>query len=168
MPHKEDKVNDAEGKPEDQNGDKARRIEGRLDAPGGKNLPGVNGEEDVNPRLEKGEHHDRKAHALPVPVPQDEDHVQILELLIRIGREDIIFRCHEKNVALLHRRYGELQRLASAHPAYFMAVRTGFTISILSAWIRGGKRESTEELLSIMEEQVTLLQKNWRGSATLW
>ena len=80
MPHKEDKVNDAEGKPEDQNGDKARRIDGRLDAPGGKNLLGVNGEEDVNPRLEKGEHHDRKAHALPVPVLQDENHVQILEL----------------------------------------------------------------------------------------
>ncbi|MGN1022493.1 MAG: TetR/AcrR family transcriptional regulator [Lachnospiraceae bacterium] len=98
----------------------------------------------------------------------DEDHVQILELLIRIGREDIIFRYHEKNAELLHRRYGDLQRLASAHPGYFMAVRTGFTISILSAWIRGGKRESTEELLAIMEEQVTLLQKNWRGTNALW
>lgn len=90
------------------------------------------------------------------------DHYEILELLIKIGRQDIIYRCHIKNAEILHKRYGELQGFSKAHKTYYMAVRTGFTISILTAWLLGGRKESTGELLDIMEEQVDMLRKSWR------
>ena len=33
-----------------------------------------------------------------------------------------------------------------------------------TAWIRGGRRETAEEFLAIMEEQVVLRGKIWKGT----
>lgn len=84
-------------------------------------------------------------------------HYEILELLIKIGRQDIIYTCHTKNAEILHKRYVELGKFAKPHANYYMAIRTGFTISMLVTWLNGGRKESTEELLDIMTEQLRLM-----------
>lgn len=60
-------------------------------------------------------------------------HSDILELLIKINRQDIIYACHMKNADALQQRYGKPEGLTIGHGNYFMAIRTGFTISILTA-----------------------------------
>jgi AcrR family transcriptional regulator len=87
-------------------------------------------------------------------------HYEILELLIKIGRQDVIYTCHMKNADILAVRYGVLPDLPKEHANYFLAVRTGFTISMLTAWLKGGRKESTDELLAIMHEQIRFLSKD--------
>ncbi len=73
----------------------------------------------------------------------------ILELLMKINRQDIIYACHMKNAELLRQRFGELPGIDTKHGNYFIAIRTGFTISVLTAWLNGGRKESVEELSRI-------------------
>lgn len=87
-------------------------------------------------------------------------HSEILELVIAINRQDIIYACHMKNAEILQQKYGQLKGLNIRHGNYFMAIRTGFTISILTAWLKGGKKETLEELLQIIKEQLLLLIEN--------
>lgn len=85
------------------------------------------------------------------------DHSDILELLVKINRQDIIYVCHMKNAQLLQQRYGPVPGLSESHSRYFMAIRTGFTISILTAWLSGGRKETPEEIVAILREQMILL-----------
>lgn len=80
-------------------------------------------------------------------------HGDILELLFRINRQDIIYACHMKNAEILHQRYAGLPELDTTYGRYYMAVRTGFTIGVLSAWLSGGRKESIEELMEIIQMQ---------------
>lgn len=84
----------------------------------------------------------------------------ILELLISINRQDIIYACHMKNAELLHEKYGNAPGLSNVNGNYFMAVRTGFTISILTAWLSGGRKESPDEIVEIMKEQLLIIAQN--------
>lgn len=84
-------------------------------------------------------------------------HSDILELLVQINRQDIIYACHMKNADILQKRFGEIPGLPTAHGNYFMAIRTGFTISVLTAWMKGGRKESPEELVEIIQEQLRIL-----------
>lgn len=88
------------------------------------------------------------------------EHDDILNLLVRIGRQDIIYTCHLRNADILAGRYGTVPGLPPEHANYFMAIRTGFTIGILTAWIENGRKENTEELLAIMQEQILLLNND--------
>lgn len=88
------------------------------------------------------------------------DHSDILELLLRIGRQDIIYACHMKNAEILQQRFGNAPGAPIRHGKYFMAIRTGFTISVLNVWLKGGRKETAEELVGIIEEQVGLLAKS--------
>lgn len=81
----------------------------------------------------------------------------ILELLIQINRQDIIYACHMKNAEILQERFGHIPGLPIKHGNYFIAIRTGFTISVLTTWLKGGKKESTDELVQIIEEQLSIL-----------
>ena len=85
------------------------------------------------------------------------NHSDILELLIQINRQDIIYACHMKNADILQQRFGNLPRINMKHGNYFIAIRTGFTISILTVWLKGGKKESADELVQIIEEQLAIL-----------
>lgn len=87
-------------------------------------------------------------------------HYDILNFIIRTGRQDIIYTCHMKNADILSERYGALPDLPQEHASYFMAIRTGVTIGMLTAWLKGGRKESTEELIAIMQEQILLLGKD--------
>ncbi len=88
------------------------------------------------------------------------EHSDILELLIRINRQDIIYACHMKNAKILQERFGRLPELPAKNGNYFIAIRTGFTISVLTEWLKGGRKESPEELMKIIEEQIALLVRS--------
>ncbi len=85
------------------------------------------------------------------------EHSDILELLIGINRQDIIYACHMKNADELQRKYGKLAGLNVSHGNYFMSIRTGFTISVLTAWLKGGRKETPDEIIEIIQEQLLLL-----------
>ncbi len=81
----------------------------------------------------------------------------ILKLLIDINRQDIIYACHMKNAKALEESYGKLPGLDEANSKYFMAIRTGVTISVLKAWLDGGQKETDEELIRIIKNQIVIL-----------
>ncbi len=85
----------------------------------------------------------------------------ILKLLIDINRQDIIYACHVKNAEILARTYGTLPGVDEANGRYFMAIRTGITISILKAWIDGGRKETAEELIRILKDQFVFLSSTF-------
>lgn len=89
-------------------------------------------------------------------------HSDILELLIQINRQDIIYACHMKNAELIHARYEDLPsvKLSNAEKKYFMSIRTGFTISILTAWLKGGCEETPDEIMEILRRQLMLLARH--------
>lgn len=88
------------------------------------------------------------------------EHSDILELLIEINRQDIIYACHMKNAEFLQEQFGAIPGLPIEHGNYFIAIRTGFTISVLTAWFKSGRKETSEELVKIIEEQLIILAKS--------
>lgn len=82
----------------------------------------------------------------------------ILELLIKINKLDIIYSSHFKTAEILKEKYGELENLNSRQNKYFIAIRTGLTISILTTWVHYGKKETIEDLLEIIKEQLLLIK----------
>lgn len=85
------------------------------------------------------------------------DHKDILELLMKINRYDIIYACHMNAAQSVQRKFGSDSEMQGAHSNYFLAIRTGFTISILTAWLQGGSKESSDEIVDIVKEQLALL-----------
>ncbi len=84
-------------------------------------------------------------------------HSDILKLLIDINRQDIIYACHMKNAKALEETYGKLPVIDETNARYFMAIRTGVTISVLKAWLDAGRKESASELVNILKQQITFL-----------
>lgn len=87
-------------------------------------------------------------------------HSDILELLIKINRQDIIYACHTTNADILQQRFGSLPGLSVRHADYFMSIRTGFTISILTTWLKGGRKEGLDEIMQIIREQIFILAES--------
>lgn len=86
-------------------------------------------------------------------------HSDVLTLLIRANRLDIAYDCHLKHAKELERSLSALPHRTEADARYFMAIRTGFMVSILRAWLEGGQRETAEELLDITERQLALMKQ---------
>ncbi len=84
-------------------------------------------------------------------------HSDILKLLIDINRQDIIYACHMKNAKALEQSYGKLPGMDEVNSRYFMAIRTGVTISVLKAWLDGGRKETARELFDILVGQFASL-----------
>ncbi len=93
-------------------------------------------------------------------------HSDILELLIRINRQDILYACHMKNAKALEQSYGPLPGMNETGARYFMAIRTGMTVSILKAWLDGGQKETAQELVDILRQQVAFLMRNNTAAAS--
>ncbi len=85
------------------------------------------------------------------------NHKDILQLLMKINRYDIIYTCHMNRAEAMKNRFGSLHSFETEHPNYFLAIRTGFTISILTAWLQSGSQKSLEEIVAIVKEQLTLI-----------
>lgn len=80
------------------------------------------------------------------------EHGDILELLVRNNRYDIIYASHRRVGDEMRERYGSVSGVTPKHGDYFMAVRTGFTLSVLTTWAEHGRAESVDELLEIIDE----------------
>lgn len=85
-------------------------------------------------------------------------HSDILEQLLRINRIDIIYACHSKNAEEMAKRYGKLPNMDETSSRYFLAIRTGLTISVLTAWLKGGKKETPKQIEKIIKESDVLSQ----------
>ncbi|MGN0246872.1 MAG: TetR/AcrR family transcriptional regulator [Lachnospiraceae bacterium] len=88
------------------------------------------------------------------------EHSDILEWLIKINRHDIIYACHMKNAEMLQEKYGNPAGWGIRHGNYFMSIRTGFTISILTVWVKNGRKETPEEIAEIIKEQILIIANN--------
>lgn len=84
-------------------------------------------------------------------------HSDILKLLVDINRQDIIFACHMKNAQALEQAHGTLEWLSAADAKYFVAIRTGVTVSVLKVWLDGGRKEPADELVEILKRQISVL-----------
>jgi AcrR family transcriptional regulator len=85
-------------------------------------------------------------------------HSDILEYLLKINRIDIIYACHSKNAEEMAKQYGKLPNMDEASSRYFLAIRTGLTISVLTAWLKGGKKETPRQIERIIKESNVLNQ----------
>lgn len=84
-------------------------------------------------------------------------HSDILSLLVKINRQDIIYASHLNTAKDLERKFGKLLGLDSVNARYFISIRTGITMGVLKAWIDGGQKETCDELLNIIENQYKFL-----------
>ena len=71
-------------------------------------------------------------------------HSEVLDLIIQIHREDILYECHRKRSDLLH------AFLKTELTDYHISVLTQVMIGLLTTWARTGKKETAEELVSIL------------------
>jgi len=72
---------------------------------------------------------------------------EILEVILKIKRIDIIYECFMNN---------SLKALNGVLPndnkvEYLLSVRAGVLVSVLETWIRKGKKETSKELSLIVE-----------------
>ncbi|MCC6099785.1 MAG: TetR/AcrR family transcriptional regulator [Olsenella sp.] len=78
------------------------------------------------------------------------EHGDILELLVKINRYDIVYASHRRVAGELRDRFGAIPGVDPAHGDYFIAVRTGFTLSVLTTWVEHGRAESIDDLIQII------------------
>ena len=86
-------------------------------------------------------------------------HHEILEILVNIHRIDIIYECHLN----CFKSFIE-QRILTQIPLedydYAMGIRSGMMVGILFVWLKGRKKQSPEELLSIIQKQAEYLKQS--------
>ncbi len=84
---------------------------------------------------------------------------EILEVLVDNNMSDLIATYHLKNAEKLAKSYGTLPDMDEEDLRYFMAIRTGVTVGVLKAWVKGGKKQSAQQLSEILKKQFILLAK---------
>ena len=85
-------------------------------------------------------------------------HSEILELLVLAERQDIIYASHENNLEIFLSKCREVFSLKENDYSYFAEIRFGIMMGILNGWIKGGKKESVNELLDILNRQIALFK----------
>jgi AcrR family transcriptional regulator len=81
-------------------------------------------------------------------------HSKDLETLMGIGRLDIIYDCFVDNASILLDYLHEHGiKMSTQDYGYFIAVRAGFFVGMMRAWMENGKHESAEEVANIVSEQ---------------
>lgn len=88
------------------------------------------------------------------------EHSEILELLKRVERLDIVLAAHMRSAEALQARFGELPGVTEMQKKYFMAIRSGILMSILGAWMQNGRKESPKELMDMVRLQITMLMNS--------
>lgn len=76
---------------------------------------------------------------------------EIIELLIRAKKEDILKQSFRKMVDDLRSEYPEVE---INHYNYFIEIRAAVSIAILSEWVKTNRQLSPEELLEIFKMQL--------------
>lgn len=88
------------------------------------------------------------------------EHSDILELLKRVDRPDIIFAAHMRSAEALQARFGKLPGVTETQGKYFMTIRSGILMSVLGTWMQSGRRESPKELMEMVRLQIAMLGEN--------
>ena len=86
-------------------------------------------------------------------------HIEILELLLTVNRTDIIYTCHVEQFARFQEKYAAFTQLPAQYSDYFMSMRAGILVGVLTTWLQRGKQESVDELFAIAQMQFDFLQQ---------
>lgn len=86
------------------------------------------------------------------------EHTDILEILIAQGRIDIIFNSFLSNANVVMNYISQEIPMSDLNYDYFMATRVGVFVGMFQAWLKGGKKESSDELITILEKQFNLVE----------
>ena len=78
------------------------------------------------------------------------DRSALLEALAAANRTDIISECHLRHSDLITSEFAPEMDVRSEDYVYFISVRTGIMTSVLTAWVRTGRKKTPEELVSLM------------------
>lgn len=82
-------------------------------------------------------------------------HFEVIELLIHIGREDILKRSFIKMVDDLRSQYPEV---TIEHYEYFLEMRAATSIALLTQWVKSKRKETPEGLYTIFHKQTDIDQ----------
>ena len=88
------------------------------------------------------------------------EHVDILDTLINIGRVDIIYNSFMENSHILTNYLHKNLEIKEFNYDYFISLRVGIFIGIISTWIENGKKESAEDIANIIEQQIQLANEH--------
>ena len=86
------------------------------------------------------------------------EHIDILETLLKIGRIDIIFNSFMENSYILMDYLNKNLEIKEFNYDYFISFRVGIFIGVISTWIEKGKKESSEDIANIIEQQIQLVK----------
>ena len=85
---------------------------------------------------------------------------ETLEYLLKINRIDIVYRCSLENSYIIVDYMKKRIQIPNFNYDYFIAIRFGILIGIIDTWIKSGKKENAEEIVSIIENQLHLATKD--------
>lgn len=85
------------------------------------------------------------------------EHVDVLEILIKERRIDIIFNTFLNNADIAMRYIYDKLNIPELNYKYFISTRVGIFIGVFQTWIEEGKKESADELVRIIEEQYRII-----------
>lgn len=80
---------------------------------------------------------------------------EIIELLIRANRLDIIQDSFRARVQPLRGQIAAFHGVAEVYADYSIAIRIGVMTNILVHWIESGKKQTPDELAETLEEMIT-------------
>ncbi len=86
-------------------------------------------------------------------------HTDILEVLIKQNRIDIIYNSFLSNAEIVMNYIYNENELDKITYEYFIASRVGIFIGTIQTWISNGKKESLDEIVDLLENQVNLMEK---------
>lgn len=84
----------------------------------------------------------------------------LIELLLNIKHQDIIFDCHLRNAKIITDKYQSNLKILNEHYKYNMGIRISITIGMLITWIEGGKKETANELVEIIYKQIDFIRNS--------
>lgn len=91
-----------------------------------------------------------------------EDHYQILDLLLKINRTDIIYNAFMKAAPTIMdymQKQNVLTEIPQKEIPYFLNIRISILLGVMNAWIANGRQESPSEVAQILaKDRATLLK----------
>lgn len=85
---------------------------------------------------------------------------EVLERLMEIGRIDIIFRCFKENAHIIMEHMKDEISLIGAAYDYFISIRIGIFVGVISVWLDRGKQETTDQIVEMMISQLRAAEKS--------
>lgn len=76
----------------------------------------------------------------------------LLETIIQSGHMELIYQAHNKSAEALKTRFLENADIPEKDSDYFLHIMPNIMIGILTAWVKRGKVESTEDLINLLKQ----------------